>query len=202
MFSGIVIGLGKVDSIEPKSDIATLVINTRGMLNGIAINDSVAVNGACLTVERIKKHHLYFSVVPATIVKTTLAELKVGDEVNLEPSLKLNDFVSGHFVLGHIDCTGTVVNVEELGDSREMTIKIPTKHRNLIVESGSVAVNGVSLTVAECIDNIFRIALIPHTLKLTNLDKYKINHRLNIEFDIMGKYILKSGVEKGRSNGL
>ena len=124
--------------------------------------------------------------------RTNLGTKQEGDAVNLERALTARDRIDGHFVQGHIDCTDTIVSAKALGESREITIEIPEGFEKLIVPKGSVAVDGISLTVAECDGNQFKVAVIPHTLELTTVDNWKAGDLVNIEFDIIGKYVMKS----------
>jgi len=161
--------------------------------------DSLAVDGSCLTVERLSGSTAVFRVSPETMRRTV--PLGPGARVNLERPLSLSARLHGHLVTGHVDCTGTVVSVRRLGEFRRVEITCPSRWRGLLVEKGSAAVNGISLTVADLLPGAgFSVAVIPETLERTNAGLWKPGHRVNIEFDIVGKY-LRRFMETG-SNGL
>jgi len=189
MFTGIIEEVGKVKSVVQKGKARVFAISSEKLLNDIKIGDSVAVNGVCLTV--FEKLNEYFKVeaVEETIKKTNLGNLKTGDRVNLELSLKLGDRLGGHIVLGHVDTTGVIENILKLKNSWIFEIKFPIEFRKYIIPKGSIAVDGISLTIAEVDDGKFKVSIIPFTWENTNLKFKRSGDRVNLEFDFFGKYI-------------
>lgn len=197
MFTGLIESVGRVIEIE-KRGVWRLTITSE--LPQMEIGSSIAVNGACLTIVSSKKGFFSVEVMKETLERTNLSLLKIGDEVNLERALRVGDRLEGHFVLGHVDCMGKVIEVIPEGGSRRMWVSIPEEYSDYVVSKGSIALDGVSLTIASVEGSSFSVALIPHTLKVTNLGSRKIGDLVNIEFDILGKYIrkmLKSEERKG-----
>jgi len=192
MFNGIVEEKGRIASIEPSHEIITFIIETQKVYKDIEVNDSLAVDGICLTVVAKQSNLLTFNVVPQTLRKSTLGKKGVGDFVNLERSLGVNDRIDGHLVQGHVDCTGRIIAIKDLGESKEMEFEIPEKYKTFIIQRGSIAIDGISLTVAEYNGNRFMVAFIPHTLELTTMDDHKTGDLVNIEFDMIGKYVLNT----------
>jgi riboflavin synthase len=136
-------------------------------------NDSIAVDGVCLTVTDIDAQRLKFDLVPETLKKTTLGFKSEGDFVNLQRSLGIQDRIDGHFVQGHVDTVAKIATIKDFGENREMVFEIPPEFNSLIIPRGSIAIDGISLTIAECIGNQFKVAVIPHTLKLTTMKHYR-----------------------------
>lgn len=196
MFTGIVQEVGTVNRLEKAGGLYRLEIGSAVVSGDARIGDSVAVNGACLTVTAKKKNILCFDAMAETIRKTDLGSLREKDAVNLEGSLKANDKLSGHFVLGHVDCIGTIRDVRKTGDDFLMEIYFPGEFADLVVAKGSISVDGVSLTVGETERDRLGVYLIPHTLKASTLGSKKRGSKVNLEFDIIGKYIAKSGALK------
>ncbi len=199
MFTGIVQELGVLRRIERAGNIYRLDICSDRIYRDAAIGDSVAVNGACLTVTAKMGGVLNFDVMAETIRKTNLVELKDNDKVNLEGSLKANGSLGGHFVLGHVDCVGTIKNIGKTGDEFMIRVEFNGKFSRLIVEKGSIAIDGVSLTIGEAGDNTFDAYLIPHTLKATTLGIRKPGDRVNLEFDIIGKYATRLMADRNKT---
>jgi len=199
MFTGIVQELGTVERIERSGGIYRLGIRSGNIHKDAGIGDSVSVNGACLTVVSRKGDVLNFDVMAETIRSTGLAGLKPGDRVNLEGSLKANGTLGGHFVLGHIDCVGVIKDIIRTGGEFTLRIGIPDGFDHLIVDKGSISIDGVSLTVGRADSNTFDVHIIPHTLKSTTLGIKKSGDTVNLEFDILGKYIAKARDTAGRS---
>lgn len=196
MFTGLIEELGRVVGIE-KRGIWRLDIAAD--LPPLRIGASIAVNGACLTVVYSRRGFFSVEVMKETLERTNISLLKVGDLVNLERPLRVGDRFEGHFVLGHVDCMGKVSDVVPEGASRRLWISIPDEYSDYLVPKGSIAVDGVSLTIASVEENAFSVALIPHTLERTNLSKRKAGDLVNLEFDILGKYICRMlGREKKR----
>lgn len=193
MFTGIIQELGAVQRIGPVGNIYRLDICSKNIYKDVNVGDSVAVNGACLTVTAKTEGILNFDVMAETIRKTSLAELKNKDMVNLEGSLKASGTLGGHFVLGHVDCVGKIKNVRKKGDEFMIRIDFPDKFNRLVVEKGSIAVDGVSLTISGIDMNALDVYIIPHTLRSTTLNMKNEGDMVNLEFDILGKYIARQG---------
>ncbi len=193
MFTGIIEEKGFVKSFAKISDGAEIEISCKTVLDDTKIGDSIAINGVCETVTEISTLSGTFKakVSAETLAVTTFKDLKTGDVVNLERALTLNSRLGGHIVSGHVDSAGKLVSVENLSEFCNMTFEIPSENSKYIVYKGSVAVNGVSLTVAKAENNKFTVAVIPHTYQNTNLSKLKTGDFVNIETDILGKYVEK-----------
>ncbi len=198
MFTGIVAEIGKVRSVSRKGNSLVLEIACGKTLEVASPGDSVAVNGVCLTVTR-KGGVLLFDVVANTASKTNLNSLRRGDSVNLENALKLGDGLSGHMVSGHIDGQRRVLKSMETSQGRVLDVEKLTGDSDLLIPKGSVALDGVSLTVAEDHPLWFRVFLIPYTLKDTTLREKRVGDLLNVEYDMLGKYQLKKERPKGLS---
>jgi len=158
---------------------------------GANIGDSIAVNGACLTLVENARGIMVFDVMEETVRRTGLLDVRSGDRVNLEDSLKTGGPLGGHFVLGHVDCVGTVKKIENNGGEYSIEIEFPAEFSHLVVEKGSVALDGISLTVGEVGRGSLKVYVIPHTLKMTNLSGKRERDKVNIEFDIIGKYLAR-----------
>lgn len=192
MFTGLVETTGQLRSISRQGKTAKLAVETTLPQAEIAIGDSVAVNGACLTVEEKPGGGLLvFHALQETLSRTNLGQCRAGAEVNLERALRLGDRLGGHLVSGHIDGTAKVVGIKTGQDDIRLTIALPPLLSPLLIPKGSVAVNGVSLTIADLGDTAFTVCLIPHTWKATNLHRLKPGSLVNLEADMLGKYILR-----------
>jgi|HigsolmetaAR202D_1030399.scaffolds.fasta_scaffold00393_11 riboflavin synthase len=189
MFTGIVEHLGKVASLDDLDRGRNLSIDAGPLAADASVGDSVAVNGVCLTVVSTDGDRLSFQAVGETLDRTNLGALQPGDSVNLERPVAASGRFDGHIVQGHVDGVGTVESVVADGDGRRMTISVPAPLRRYIAEKGSVAVDGVSLTVAGVTETGFEVALIPHTLAVTTLGARKPGDRVNIEVDVIAKYV-------------
>ena len=185
MFTGIVRELGTVASF----DGSRLVVSAPETSGGAAVGDSVAVAGVCLTVVEAADGQLAFDVVPETLSRTALGSVETGGNVNLEPSLRVGDQLGGHVVQGHIDAVGRVRSVAPEGDSHRVWIDAPERVVRYCIEKGSIAVDGVSLTVAAFDDDGFEVALIPHTLTVTTLGGLEPGVEVNLEADVLGKVV-------------
>ena len=184
MFSGIVQTVGKIESIKDKNHIKTIRIETHGdYLEDIAIGQSVSVDGVCLSLVKKNNEYCEFEAVEETINRTTLGSYKQGTKVNLEKSLKFGDTVGGHFVSGHIHTKGRIVEVELIGESKNILVEIEEKWIKYLTEKGYISVNGASITIGKVSKNTFYIHLIPETLKTTNLDELIYDNYVNLEFD-------------------
>lgn len=191
MFTGIVEEIGKVNSVSMTRSGICLSLKAGGISSGVKIGDSIAVNGACLSVTDIKKQELLFDVIQETLRRTDLGELKVNDPVNLERSLRADSRMDGHFVSGHIDYKGRVVELLKASEGTGFRISLPGEFSMFVAAKGSIAVDGVSLTVAEIKKECFTVYLIPHTLSATTLSNKKKGDSVNIETDLLAKYIAK-----------
>ena len=184
MFSGIVQTVGKIESIKDKNHIKTIRIETHGdYLEDIAIGQSVSVDGVCLSLVKKNNEYCEFEAVEETINRTTLGSYKQGTKVNLEKSLKFGDTVGGHFVSGHIHTRGRIVEVELVGESKNILIEIEEKWIKYLTEKGYISVNGASITIGKVSKKTFYIHLIPETLRTTNLDELIYGKYVNLEFD-------------------
>ena len=187
MFTGIIEEVGHVARIGGGS----LVIDCQKVLEDVHLGDSIAVNGVCLTVTHFDRSSFTADVMPETVRRTSLAELKKGSPVNLERALTLASRLGGHIVSGHIDDTGEIVKFADEGNAILMTVNAESALLRYIVEKGSVALDGISLTVASVTDHDFTVSLIPHTREVTNLGSKKLGSPINIETDVLGKYVEK-----------
>ena len=189
MFNGIIKNIGIITDIKKKNNNFFLAINSKMKFKKDEIGSSVSCSGTCLTIEKYNKNISHFYLSKETLNRTIFKSSKVGDIINLEKSLIYGDKVSGHFVQGHVDTTSYIKKITFLGKSWLVNFDLPKKYRKYVIEKGSIAVDGISLTIANLINEGFEISIIPHTLKLTNLVHLKKNKIVNIEFDVLGKYI-------------
>jgi riboflavin synthase len=188
MFTGIVREIGSVEAIERSEAGARLRI-VASFAGELAVGDSVSVSGACLTAAALGDGHFEADVMNQTLALTTLGDLAEGDPVNLEPPLRAGDPLGGHLVQGHVDTAAGVADVEDDGIARRVRIDLPDEHRPFIVEHGSVTVDGVSLTVAGLTAEGFEVSLIPETLERTTLGGLARGSRVNVELDVIGRYV-------------
>lgn len=191
MFTGIIESMGSVKKFTRHGEDAILDIDASMILEDIKVGDSIAINGACLTVTRKSEREFTADVSAETLSRTNLRLLKPGDRVNLEKALRLNSFLGGHLVLGHVDGLGKILEKVTRSNSVLLGMEIDMELGRLIVEKGSVAVDGVSLTVNRCEKNRFYVTMIPQTARMTTLGIKKVADRVNIETDIIGKYVEK-----------
>jgi riboflavin synthase len=190
MFTGIVQRLGNITDIKMEGTAGRItMVPNRSFDRPVGLGDSIAVNGTCLTVAAMDGDTLMFDVLGETFDKTNLGEKKPGDLVNLEPALALGDTLGGHIVTGHVDNTGTVAKVEEVGRDYKFTIECSRDMLMLMVHKGSITIDGISLTVAELTDTGFIVHIIPHTIQETDMSEFKIGTKVNLEADILGKHV-------------
>ncbi len=189
MFTGLIEEVGKVKGINRKVDGINVSIEARNILDDIKIGDSIAVNGVCLTVVSLSDRGFSFDVSKETLDRSNLKFLKIGEYVNLERALKVSDRLGGHIVQGHVDTTGSITKITPLGEHTIFEIEIPPEYLNLAVEKGSIAIDGISLTINSIKNNRLFFNIIPHTIKSTNLQFRKVGDIINIEFDVIGKYV-------------
>lgn len=189
MFTGIVRELGRVESAEDTSDGRALVVRAGETAARTGVGDSVSVSGCCLTATAVGGGRLTFHAVPETLSRTTLGALRAGDRVNVEPALRAGETLGGHYVQGHVDAVGRVQSVEAEGEGLRVFVEAPPEVLRYCVEKGSVTVDGVSLTVAELADDAFAVALVPHTIAVTTLSDLRPGQPVNIEADVLAKYV-------------
>lgn len=188
MFTGIIETLGIIKYIQKEGDNLHITIAS-SITNELKIDQSVAHNGVCLTVVAISGDEYTVTAIKETILKTNLAEWKVGNIVNLERAMKLGDRLDGHIVQGHVDQTGECISIEEANGSWYFTFKYDRKLNNITIEKGSITINGVSLTVLNSKEDEFSVAIIPYTFEHTNFKDFTIGTKINLEFDVIGKYV-------------
>lgn len=187
MFSGIVEELGEVRRISKSGRVTVIQVSAQIVLQDTKIGDSISVNGACLTVVRKDKESLSFEAMPETLKITNLGSLRIADKVNLERSLKVGERVSGHFVTGHVDCMGIIRKKGYVNGNLNFEVAVPEAYIKYCLTKGSIAVDGISLTLAEKKSNTFSVYIIPHTLKNTTLGFKGPSGKVNVEFDILAK---------------
>jgi len=190
MFTGIIETLGIVKDIVKEEENLHLTM-TSSITNELKIDQSVAHNGVCLTVVGIENDNYTVTAIKETIDKTNVGDWKIDDIVNLERAMKLGDRLDGHIVQGHVDQVGFCKSVEETDGSWKFTFEYDTALNNITIEKGSITVNGVSLTVVDSKINEFSVAIIPYTFEHTNFKNFKIGTKINLEFDVIGKYVAK-----------
>jgi riboflavin synthase len=191
MFTGIVQDIGSVVSLSKIGNAAKIAIRTQMDLSAVHIGDSIACNGVCLTIESMEGAILHFHAMEETLSRSNLGLSHGGSPINLEPALRMGDPLGGHLVRGHIDCTAPIIAIGRKGDDRVLDIALPPALRELVIMKGSIAINGVSLTVAALERGSFGVCIIPHTWTHTNLHELKPGDNVNLETDILGKYVLR-----------
>ncbi len=193
MFTGIVEGIGVIREIadSTRRSATRITVDLGSHSDGLQTGQSVALNGVCLTAVNLSGTECVFEMIEETVAKTDLGNLKIGGVVNIERSLKVGDRLEGHFVLGHVDGVGIIQEINEKPDEVSVSVVVPKDLSRYIVQKGSVAIDGISLTVVDVRDNVVSVSLIPHTVDVTNFRTRKPGDRVNIETDILGKYIMK-----------
>jgi riboflavin synthase len=191
VFTGIVREVGVVVSAAKAAGGRSLVVRAPVSAADCAVGDSVALDGCCLTATAIAGDEFAFHAVPETIARTTLGALAAGDGVNVEPALRAGEPLGGHYVQGHVDAVGEIRSVDDEGDGRRVVVTAPEDVLRYCVEKGSITVDGVSLTVAALDDGAFAVALVPHTLAVTTLGRLERGHAVNLEVDVLAKYVEK-----------
>jgi len=191
MFTGIVEEIGKIEKTTPIAGGLSLKISTKKIIEDIRVNDSICVDGVCLTVTEISNSSFLVDAVGATLEKTTFKEVRQNDLVNLERSVRMSDRLGGHLVQGHVNGVGKISDLQKLGENYLLRIKVPAELEKYMIKEGSIAISGISLTIADLIKNEISISIIPHTWQNTNLNTKKINDSVNIEVDILAKYVEK-----------
>tara|TARA_B100000686_G_scaffold21218_1_gene19370 strand:- start:1688 stop:2272 length:585 start_codon:yes stop_codon:yes gene_type:complete len=188
MFTGIIETIGIVESLDSEGNNINLLVSS-SISKDLEVDQSVSHDGVCLTVTNKSEKSHNVTLVNETIKKSKFSDLRIGSELNLERSMKINGRIDGHIVQGHVDDVGKCVNIEDESNSWIFTFQISDKFSRYLVEKGSISINGVSLTCFDIKDKFFSVAIIPHTYQNTNFNKIKINEFVNIEFDIIGKYV-------------
>ena len=200
MFTGLIEEKGKLINKIKTGDGLRLVFTAKIVFGDLNIGSSISVNGVCLTVVELNKESFAVDTIEETLKKTNLGRLNINDFVNLERPLKADARLGGHFVLGHVDTTGKVETVQELSNSHFMTISFPENFQKYLIYVGSVAIDGVSMTVAEVNNNSFSVGIIPHTWSETVFSDKKPGDSVNLEFDVLGKYVEK--IMEGKANNI
>ena len=193
MFTGIIVGLGtilKINRNTKNRSAITMTVDLGKYSKGLKIGQSVAINGTCLSVTKIARNNCNFEMIEETTRKTNLGNLKPGDKVNIERSLKVGQRLEGHFVLGHIDTVGDITKIEKRQKEIKIWIKLPKNLAKYVVKKGSIAIDGISLTLVDVSKNKISVCIIPQTMKVTNFNSKKVGDKVNIETDILGKYVL------------
>ncbi len=191
MFTGIIETIGTIKSITQNGSNYTYLIQS-SIGTELKVDQSVAHDGVCLTVEKIEGNIHQVTAIAETIAKTNLSEWKLGAVVNIERCMIMNGRLDGHIVQGHVDCTAVCTERKDKDGSWEYRFEFPTQFANLVIEKGSIAVNGTSLTCFDITNNSFKVAIIPYTFEHTSINQVKVGTRVNIEFDILGKYVQRS----------
>lgn len=189
MFTGLIEEVGRILSVARKSDSVDLTVGCSTVLDGLEIDDSVALDGCCQTVIARDEQSFTVTAVRETLAKTTLGSWDVGRPVNLERALRIGDRLGGHFVTGHVDATGEIVEVIPEEAAHMVRISFAESHAPLVIDVGSITVDGVSLTVARRGSSDLTVAIIPHTWQVTTIGEYEPGRQVNLEFDMIGKYV-------------
>ena len=191
MFNGIIKHTGKISKIYKNNNNCIIEILSKIKFSKNEIGSSISCSGACLTLEKYKGNLSKFYISKETLNRTNFRSSNKGDLINLEKSLKYGDRISGHFAQGHVDTTSIIKKIDFVGKSWFVNFKLPKKYKKYLIQKGSITINGVSLTISKILTDGFQIVVIPQTLKLTNLMYLKVKDVVNIEFDVLGKYIKK-----------
>lgn len=189
MFTGIIEEIGTIEGMKKGASSAVLRIQASKIMDDIHLGDSIAVNGVCLTVTRISSTGFESDVMHETMNRSSLGNLRIGSSVNLERAMPANGRFGGHIVSGHIDGTGTILNIQRDDNAAWYKIKTPLSVLRYIIEKGSIAIDGISLTVAKVSKDSFHVSIIPHTAQFTTLDKRRVGDLVNLENDCVGKYV-------------
>jgi len=191
MFTGIIEEIGKISSINPISGGMRIKIFCSKILDDISVDDSICVNGTCLTAIKVENDGFWIDAVGTTLEKTTFSKIQLSSPVNLERSLKLNDRLGGHFVQGHVNGIGTILEIKKLGENYFLKISVDESLQKYLVEEGSITIDGISLTIAEIDGLKAGISIIPHTWQNTAIQFKKVDDKVNLETDVLAKYIEK-----------
>lgn len=191
MFTGIIEEIGKIKKTEQIAGGLSIKIEAKKITEDISVNDSICIDGVCLTATKIENSGFWVDAVGATMEKSTFKEIKNFSSVNLERSVRLNDRLGGHLVQGHVNGVGTISEIKKPGENYLLKISVPDQLEKYLIKEGSIAINGISLTIADVIKNIITISVIPHTWRNTTLQYNQLNDKVNIEIDILAKYVEK-----------
>jgi riboflavin synthase len=191
MFTGLIEEVGKVTAVKQSNGILALEISAVKITHNLKIGDSISVNGVCLTVTRFNPNRFNVDAAGETLKKTTIGSLKVGTAVNLEPALQLSQKLGGHLVQGHVNDTGIVTGIRKAGNNYILLVMLPHHLENYLIKEGSIAIDGISLTIADIASNRIVCSIIPHTWQNTNLRFRKVGERVNLEIDVISKYVEK-----------
>ncbi|MBF0541022.1 MAG: riboflavin synthase [Nitrospirae bacterium] len=203
MFTGIILATGVIVSIKTQNGMTQVCVNCSGLYSkdvAVALGDSISINGICLTVVKIQSPNLFFDVSFETLNSTNIGALNIGTDVNLEPAMSANGRFGGHIVSGHVDGIGVVSSINNMGKSILMKINAPSDILRYIIKKGSVTVDGVGLTVVDVLRDGFSIVIIPHTSMITTLSHKKVGDTVNLEADILGKYVEKFVSNQSKSD--
>jgi len=202
MFTGIIEEIGKISSIHPIAGGMRMKISSSKILDDISVDDSICVSGVCLTAIKVEDDGFWVEAVGATLEKTTFSKMQLSSSVNLERSMRLNDRLGGHFVQGHTNGTGTILEINKLGENYFLKIKVNESLEKYLIEEGSITIDGVSLTIAELDGSKVGIFLIPHTWHNTIIQYKKIGDKVNVETDVLAKYIEKLLGKNGANDNI
>lgn len=200
MFTGLIEEIGKVKKIDSISGGIRISLSASKIMDDLKIDDSVSVNGVCLTAVKIDSNNFVVEAVGETLKKTTFVELKENQIVNLERAVRLNDRLGGHLVQGHVNGVGRITNIQKLGENYFLEVEVPVHLTKYLIDEGSIAIDGISLTIAKLVDNKVGVSIIPHTWKSTNLSTRNIGAKVNIETDVIAKYIEKLLMNKKQNS--
>lgn len=189
MFTGLIEAIGKIVRTEYIAGGRRINISLPEIDDDIKVNDSLAVNGVCLTVTDIISDSVWLDAVGVTLTKTTLNEIRGGNEVNLERALRLSDRLGGHFVQGHVNGIGEITEIQKLGENYSLKILLPSNLKQYVIHEGSIAIDGISLTITDIVDLKIEISVIPHTWNNTTLKNAKTGQKVNVETDMLAKYV-------------
>lgn len=202
MFTGIIEEIGKISSIHPIAGGMRMKISSSKILDDISVDDSICVSGVCLTAIKVEDDGFWVEAVGATLEKTTFSKMQLSSSVNLERSMRLNDRLGGHFVQGHTNGIGTILEIDKLGENYFLKIKVNESLEKYLIEEGSITIDGVSLTIAELDGSKVGISLIPHTWHNTIIQYKKIGDKVNVETDVLAKYIEKLLGKNGANDNI
>ncbi|MCA0446740.1 MAG: riboflavin synthase [Bacteroidetes bacterium] len=191
MFTGLIEEVGVLAKVDPIGDGRKLTVQATTVMSDLKVNDSIAINGCCQTVIEVSPTTFSCISIEETLKKTTFGSFKTGDHVNLERPLLPSTRMGGHFVMGHVDCVGEVIRKEVLSTSWTFDVRFPEEFEKYIIRIGSISMDGTSLTVADLKKNVFTVAIIPHTMDKTVFPSYEVGSKVNLEFDMLGKYMEK-----------
>lgn len=202
MFTGLIEEIATIANIRNIGSGKRITVNAKKIMDDLAIDDSVAINGVCQTVVELGDNHFTVEAVEETISKTTFGKLRNNQKVNLERALRLSDRLGGHIVQGHVDTTGRIGTINQLAAGRNIWIEFPGQFRKYIIQHGSICIDGVSLTVARVEGTKFMVTVIPHTRNVTTIGTISPGENVNLEFDIIGKYVENISKHQEKSNSI